>query len=295
MYFNRLDLNSNGSLDPKEFAFVLKVPDEFFVMNADGTGWRSFFKFEGHPTCGSPTVSPDGTMIAFDARPRNQQESAVFMMSINGGEPKEIGFGTMPSWSSDGTQMVCSRSGARGGIWILNLDDELHEFVCAGWGGQLSPDGTSMAFCAGNNNVLQVYDFDTELTRTIFGREGNPYQEVIWKFTWSPNGNRICFKGRKAGGILEVATVNIEGDQPELKVHFSNKVAVNPDLAWHPDGNRIVFAMHCPERKRTQMYEFNPNTDAPPTLVKGQDATRNNTDMCWTPDGKRLIIISGDY
>ena len=51
----------------------------------------------------------------------------------------------------------------------------------------------------------------------------------------------------------------------------------------------VIFAMTCPERGFVQLYEFNPGTDATPTLVEGQDKTRNNTDACWTPDGKNLL------
>ena len=50
--------------------------------------------------------------------------------------------------------------------------------------------------------------------------------------------------------------------------------------------------MHCPERVRLQLYEFNPKTDDLPKLLNGQDATRNNSSPCWTPDGKRLIVVS---
>ena len=294
LYFNRLDADSNGSLDPKEFPFTLKVPDEFFVMNADGTGWKSLFLFEDHPACGSPSVSPDGKQIAFDAWGLKQRgNSIMFIMGIDGGEPREIGSGTMPNWSKDGTKLACSRSSPKYGVWLMDLEGEDHQWLHEGWGAQFSPVGTKIAFTGSSG--LQIYDLNTGETRVVLNSEANPYQQIFWNSTWSPDSHRLCFKGVKADGTQEVATVQMTGDKPELKVHHSGKLAINGDFAWHPTEDRIVFSMTCPERSCTQLYEFNPNKSDPPTLVKGQDETRNNTDICWMPDGKRLIIVSGDY
>jgi Tol biopolymer transport system component len=125
--------------------------------------------------------------------------------------------------------------------------------------------------------------------------EANPYQAIYWNSAWSPDGRRLCFKGFKSDGTSEVASISTSGEDPDLSVHFSGKININADFAWHPKGDRIIFAMSCPERGFVQLYEFDPGKADPPKLVEGQDITRNNTDACWTPDGKRLIVISGDF
>ena len=51
----------------------------------------------------------------------------------------------------------------------------------------------------------------------------------------------------------------------------------------------------CPERKVSQVYEFDPDADDPPKLMPGQDPNTNNTNLCWMPDGTRVLIITGDY
>ncbi|MBC8112904.1 MAG: PD40 domain-containing protein, partial [Candidatus Saccharimonas sp.] len=205
----------------------------------------------------------------------------------------EVASGMMPNWSKDGTKLACSRSSPVYGVWLLDLEGDNHKHIGEGWGAQVSPDGTKIAFTQGAG--LKVYDIETDKTQSILEGEANPYQQIFWNSAWSPDSKRLCFKGSKADGTLEVATVTMTGDKPGLKVHHSGKVALNADFAWHPQGDRIVFAMYCTERTHVQMYEFDPDKNAPPTLLKGQDETRNNTDMCWTPDGKRLIIVSGDY
>jgi Ca2+-binding EF-hand superfamily protein len=291
VYFHRLDRNANRMLEPGEFTFRQKVPDEFFVMNADGSDWKSLFRFEGHNACGSPAVSPDAKWIAFDAWDKtDQQGSKLYLMSINGGDPREISTGMMPNWSSDGKTLACSRGEPTYGSWLMDLQGDEHRHICNGWGAQYSPDGTRLAYSQGP--ILRVHNLKDSSEETILD---GTYRQIFWNVSWSPDGKRLCFKGIKGDGSQDVVTVNASSKEPNLKVHHSGKVAVNADFAWHPAGDRVVFAMTCPERSCMQLYEFNPTTDAAPVLMKGQDPKRNNTDACWTPDGKRLIVVSGDY
>jgi Tol biopolymer transport system component len=176
---------------------------------------------------------------------------------------------------------------------MIEVDGAGRDFIGPGWGAQWSPDGQSIALTQGQE--LKIYTVATEEYRNILDRENNPYQQLFWNMGWSPDGSQLCFKGMKADGSQDIATVKVEGNTHEIKVHHSAKVAVNADFAWHPTKNRIIFAMICPERSVMQLYEFDPTKDDPPQLVKGQDETRNNTDVSWTPDGKQLIIVSGDF
>jgi len=289
--FQRLDVNRSDRLEPDEFSFKVKMPDQFFVMNEDGTGWRPLFQLEEYYACGSPAVSPDGKLIAFDGwkvNPRTYPE--MFVMNIDGTNLRRLHKGMMPNWSKDGTMLAYSGSGTR----IINTDGREHKVIArAGWGAQWSPDGKMIAFT--ESNAIKTYDVQTEAVRTVLASDAHEYSRFYWNMTWSPDSQRLCFNATKADGSHEVATVHTTRDEPRLKVHHSTTMNVNADFAWHPNGDRIVFAMLCQERDCTQLYEFNPNKDDPPKLVDGQDETGNHTDVCWTPDGRQLIVVTGNF
>ena len=291
LYFHRLDTNGNGTLTTNEFNFRVKTPDEFFIINADGTAWRSLFRFETHFACGSPAISPDGKTLAFDAwsvKPRTSP--TIFKLKLGTSKPIKISSGSMPSWSPDGKRLVCSQSGVR----IINVDGRNPIGIADngwGWGAQWSPDGKQIVFT--QDSHINSYDVQTKKIKTIFQKHG--YRKIYWNMAWSPDSRQICFKGEKADGTVEVVTLDTTNAKPTPKVHHSTNLNINADIAWHPDGDRIAFAMHCPALKKTQIYEFNPDQDEPPTLFPGQDKTRNNNDICWTPDGVQLIVISGDF
>ncbi|MDA1232314.1 MAG: hypothetical protein O2856_16195 [Planctomycetota bacterium] len=294
LYFARLDLDGSGSLESSEYAFRIKQHDVFFSLNADGTGWNELFEFKDHHACGSVTISPDGKTIAFDSWiGANQGGSALYTMDINGSEPKQICQGMMPSWSADGKSLAYSHSSQGFSLWLTSLDGEARDGLANGWGAQLSPDGTRVAFNVGAD--IHTMELATGEITILLEGEDNPYRSVYWNSTWSPDGKRLCFKGVRADATQEVASILTSGDKPDLKIHHSGKVNINADFTWHPTEDRIVFAMSCPERGFVQLYEFNPTTADPPKLLAGQDLARNNTDACWTPDGQRLIIVSGDF
>lgn len=294
VYFEMLDANHDGLLDSQEFLFTRKTPNAVYSLNADGTGWKKLFDVKGYPAIGSPAVSPDGKLVAFDGHKAKEGHAAqtMFVTNLDGSHLQNVGLGMMPTWSGDGTELTCSRNRPQYGLWVVSADGKNERFLRDGWGAQWSPDGRRILFS--DYRVIMTYDLATEKTTNHFDAVASGYQHVQWNMAWSPDSKRVCFKGVKQNLTEEVGVVWVDGGEPRLKVHYSGK-NVATDFGWHPKGDRVLFCMYCIERKNLQLYEFNPNTDDPPKLVNGQDEKSRITSPCWTPDGKQLIVITGDY
>ncbi|MFM9964730.1 MAG: hypothetical protein ACKV2Q_26285 [Planctomycetaceae bacterium] len=290
VYFKILDTNGDGVLDTQEFKFKLKIRRAAYALNADGTGWQRLFDVKEYPQFGSPAVSPDGKRIAFDGhRAKEDLGSQVMLLAdLDGQNLQVLGPGMMPNWNKDGTELVYSR----GGIQILNLASKESRLIDKGWGGQWSPDGKKILYYSGLR--IMLHDLETKESKSIYNGAVREYQQLYWNMTWSPDSQRIMFKALNKTGQQVIATVFANPAEPRMKVHYTG-MSISEDFAWHPDGKRVAFGMHCPERKLSQIYELDPDADDPPKLMPGQDPNSNNTNLCWMPDGKRAVIITGDF
>ncbi len=298
--FQRLDLNGNSVLEPDEFEFRLWQRDELFSLNADGSGWKSLMQIEPRGRIGSPTVSPDGKLIAFDFCPIFTGQTGVMLVGSDGRQLGDLCVGVHPSWSPDGRFLTCSREGKFQGRWIMGLwrtqaDGMTHEFLCPvrDPGGAWSPDGRKIAIKSGIREV-SCFDLETGRAEVIvpaIDKEG----WVRSDFAWSPDSTRICIARVRPDRVEELVIVNSLGAELGFEVRAAFLSLGSSAFAWHPHGERLVFSALCPERELPQLYEVNPQTDEAPKLVLGQDPTRRNKDACWTPDGKQLIVTSGEY
>lgn len=295
LYFSRLDTNGDKQLSPAEFYFKLKTFNELFVLNEDGTGWAPFFKLEKRDV-GSPSVSPDGKTIGFDSYTGVAATNVYFLMDMAEHKPSDPKYGLMPSWAPDGKRLTISRGTPKRGAWIVTRDDfgrEAGELASLGWGAQWSPDGKWIVQTDLSTPIISLYNVETKKADVLIPAHESPYQKIMENMSWSPDSSKICVKGNKADGTQEIAILDWAAKpKPILKTRVSSKKSLIADSAWHPKGHRIIIGMHCEERNRLQLYEFDPTNEAPPTLVPGQDPTRHNGGCCWTPDGKRLITAS---
>lgn len=300
MYFQRLDINGDMKLDTEEWSFRLREPDTFFVMNDDGTGWKAFYRPKEHKALASPTISPDGKLIAFKVGEEDQHPHRIFTMPIEGGPLKDVGAGVSPSWSPDGKSLLFTNNGANPrefGTWQIDMQtsDSQPEFLLErAWGAVWNPDGKRIV-AAADEPKLNLYNPADKTLADAMDPESCPYGAINSNMVWSPDGHRLCFAGWRNVGIHEIALLDLSGEIPQFKIRHTLKRSAAIRMAWHPKRNRVIYSTWCAARQQIQLYEFDPTNDDIPKLVEGQDPNRNNTDMCWTPDGKQLIIVSGDY
>ena len=109
--------------DGSAFIYSSDAPGQFSLVRALSNSPNSAIKVlvngEVAPWAHRPTVSPDGTKIAFGTVIRNQFQLGI--ANMDGSQFTLIGEGTHPAWSPDGTRIAFTRVvGARSHIFLTD-------------------------------------------------------------------------------------------------------------------------------------------------------------------------------
>ena len=281
LYFHRLDRDGDGWLTREEFNFELKPSHALYRLTVDGASFERLWLNEDLPDGGSPEMSPDGKWVLFDDYPRG----TIVRINVETGEAEDVCKGLMPTWSADGQEFAISS----GGITIVDADGGNRRSVSDGWGAQWSPDGRTIAYT--RNRGLWAYDVETERSREVLAGGDHPYTSLYYGMGWSPDSRRIALKAT-SGGKSDVISVDMRGEEPDLQVHFSTTEQLNHTMAWSPDGNRLVFSLRDPTRKRLMLHQLRLDVGGPPEIVPGIDTDLTYLDAQFTPDGKSLIVFA---
>ena len=293
-YFRRLDVNKDDvlSLDEFEFHRGSKSPTlnlKISVMSADGK--VASIPIPNFPIVHSPEISPDGKWVAVDGWKHGESNVAAHLLIVNVDtrEVRDLGIGCIPGWSADGRQIAYSRYGE--GVFIRDFEGKepnVQQIDRAGWSIRFSPDGLKTAYVSAGN--FTIHTLKTNEKRSVFPANNRPYRYIEHNFTWSPDSERLCFKGHRANGTIDLGIVSVNGDDPKLKVRYDGKNVVT-DLEWVADGNRVVFPYNS-TGPFMQIYELNPDDDLPPVRYPRQPPYTHNGGMCWSRDGKTFVFMS---
>jgi Tol biopolymer transport system component len=174
---------SEGPHDPDNPTSNFSDDREIFRMNADGTNEKQLTATSSRITDEQPSVSPDGTKIAF-ASNRHWDTTGVdqldiYVMNADGtGEPRRLTFDAAPTypletrsqnpaWSPDGTRIAYESTRGlegKGEIFVANADgsgEPINVSNDPSWDTDpaWSPDGTQITFTserAGQKDIWAV-------------------------------------------------------------------------------------------------------------------------------------------
>lgn len=152
-------------------------------------------------------VSPNGQMVAFDARPGSDYRIYFLGTADNQQFRFEI-LGEQADWSPDSEKIVY-RSGRDGktGIWISNRDDSGHTLITNGGSDSFpawSPDGRKIAFSRDEGGNVDIYLMNVDGSNIQRLTEA-PGPDTLPVFT--PSGD-IVFRSARTGswGIWKMSS-----------------------------------------------------------------------------------------
>jgi Tol biopolymer transport system component len=178
---------------------VTSAHDESLIVasRADGSE-RHVVSFPKDSEVVSPSLSPDGTTVAFGYTPDWQSGPDLWTVSVDGRGLKRLsttGDVLSVDWSPDGTRIAfvddygLGSDGALGDIYVVRADgSELHRIATGfqGLGREVvwSPDGKRIAFQDAKQR-LSIVDADGGNVDVLA-----PHGEAP---AWSPDGKRLAF------------------------------------------------------------------------------------------------------
>ena len=269
---------------------------------------------------GSPSISPDGKLVAYTVRETNWEfdayETNIWLADAQTGVSWRLTnakkSSTGPQWSPDGSRIAfgSDRTDKRQ-LYLINPRggeaEQLTTLEESPGGFAWSPDGASIAFTStdprsdedkdrekqyglfdvvdGARRMAQLHLLDVA-TRTDRPLTSGSF--VVGRFDWSPDGTRIAFDHRvnsDAGmsGSADISVVEVASGAVTRAGHAGGPDS-NPE--WSPDGRASRSSRRWPSRStssRTAPRGGHAGGGTPRTLTARSTRTRRWSR--WTPSG----------
>ncbi len=203
-----LSINPNGRGGKIVYTCYVSQFPQIFSMNIDGTDKKEIPS--GVDLNASPSISPDGTQIAFAGAQRGNSD--IYVMGSSGGNLRRLtntrSLEAAPEWSPTGRQILyTSDQTGVPQIWLMEAEGTgARQFTFAGnWNdeGTWSPDGSRIAFACRNEGDFNICVMDVATGRTVqLTSEGSNSHPA-----WSPDGEKIVYQSRR-GGSTQVYTMD---------------------------------------------------------------------------------------
>jgi TolB protein len=217
---------------------------EIWSMQPDGSGKTQITNYKSVSL--QPTVSPDGTRLAFTSYRRGNP--AIFVHSLETGRPLPFynqvsSLVSTPEFTPDGKQLLFSISiGGWAQIAIANADGSNLRRLTYSRAIEVEPKvnprtAAEVAFVSGRSGLPQIYRMNIEGTDARMLTDGDGYAANP---AWHPDGQHLAFawtRGYAPGNynvfVMDVATRRF--------VQLTHGAGRNENPTWAPDGRHIVF------------------------------------------------------
>lgn len=242
----------------------------------------------------SPTLSPDGSQIAF-VRGTVRGVENVFVMPASGGAPTQVTTDSTDvdglAWSADGSEIVyaAQRSGVSG-LWRVEADGGDPTLIRSATEGTrfshptLAPRSNRLAYTL-KSAQLDVWTLrqpsqyaEFEATPLLSSTQEDASPSI------APNGKRIAFVSDRSG-TPEIWIAQADGTKPNRLTSLGGPTI--HAVSWSPDGTSLCFVAR--RHGQSDLYLLSASGGASSRLT-----TAHSEDMVprWSRDGQRIYFTS---
>lgn len=221
-----------------------------------GNEVRALTSFPSQVSAALPSISPDGSQVAF-TRVTSNGDQQVWLIDSDGSNLRPLlsngQFGRAPEWSPDGSQIVFETATPgnemrQNDLAIADVETGDLRLIVAttSWEGgpTWSPDGSRIAFHARSTgaNCMEIYvvavaSADIEQMTNLGNQQCRPQSDGDFWPDWSPDGRYLAF-GHKLNDLEQLAVLDTESK--ELKIlDTGTPPAGHP--RWSADGEQLLF------------------------------------------------------
>ena len=193
-----------------------------------------------------PTISPDGTTMAFVRGTMGAFLGDLFVLKLAGGEPKRLtsdNSGGDATWTQDGKEIVfASPSEGTHSLWrISDMGGKPRRVVGAGddaWAPSMSRKGNQLAYW-----VAKHWDTVWQLNLKDERHAAGPPVRIIsangfsWRPSFSPDGKRVVFESDRMG-YSDIWVCDRDGSNCNQLTTLRGQAGT---ARWSPDGRYIAF------------------------------------------------------
>ena len=254
-----LDVDARYSPDGHDIVFASPRDGEMslWLCAKDGLNLRKLSSFEeGHGwAAGSPSWSPDGKRIAFDAYGRDQSTS-IYVLDVRGGEPLRLtasgSVDAVPAWSPDGRWIYFSsnRSG-RQNIWKVPASGGVASQVTLNEGFEctFSPDGQFLYYTKHNGKPgLWRLSLVSDDDRPVPGLDG------LNTRSWQGTAKGIYFVLAGTPPVLRFFDFATQKTNL-IRILPAQPVGTYRGLSVSPDGQSILYAQKEDSRANVMLVK----------------------------------------
>ena len=283
------------------------TPEVFLVEGLDGRP----FQLTRDLFASWPSISPDGTEVVFVSNPPAQTANILKLNiakrqieRLTHNAEQEIRYEHL-DWSPDGREILFimvtdTLEGSKMDLCVMDTEGRQIRHIL-----QLDPPTwiSNPSWAPDSNHIIYRQDIRIFIIddngNNIVNVPQDQFKQGFFPFkqgflpAWSPKRNQI--------GYIEIVTTSQPPPNP-LQIYMMNlaKASVTPltsggdeeriPLAWHPDGQRILFVMLTPVTQGTRWSDIFVMDNNGENIINLTQTPEIEAHASWSPDGKQIVF-----